>query len=482
MAHETDGTTATRTTRAQHLLLGGILLLAAAFRLPAIGRTSFWYDEAVSWSQSNGSLQHLLSSVAADNYPPLHNIVLWLTMKVAGDSETVLRFPSLVASLLAVFLIYRLGRTLFGTTAGLLAAFLLATSPFHLWYASEARMYALFDLAGLAMLLSIVAALGTGKRRSLLAVVLTTTAFLYTHIYALFGVTSVGLVLVIMCVSARPENRKPLMLTIGALVAAGILFLPWLIVLVGRARDVTANGFWIAYPDLNFLIVMVRDMAGSEWLFMLLMVTALAGLATSLFRQDPPAPASKAAAVVVVIAAAAGPFILAYTVSLTLQPILFDRYLIAAWSAFLVLAAGGATRVGPRLAPLALGALSIYLAQDRIVFSLTDKIRPEWRTVASAYLSESSESAPIVLTKAFARPAIAYYVRDDARVIATDRPEEIARVFSGQDEAWLLLAHSSRPEMARAVDAVPDGFAEDYRTHAFGWGESGLTLIKYSTP
>ena len=63
------------------ILLLVILLTAALLRFYDLDRTSLWYDEAVSWSQSKGTLSELLSSVAADNYPPLHNVILWLTCR-----------------------------------------------------------------------------------------------------------------------------------------------------------------------------------------------------------------------------------------------------------------------------------------------------------------------------------------------------------------------------------------------------------------
>ncbi|MDN3720098.1 hypothetical protein QW131_15150 [Roseibium salinum] len=48
------------------------IILAAATLLRAydLDRTSLWYDEAVTWSQSTRSFSEMLSAVAQDNYPP----------------------------------------------------------------------------------------------------------------------------------------------------------------------------------------------------------------------------------------------------------------------------------------------------------------------------------------------------------------------------------------------------------------------------
>src|SRR5437879_2450911 len=70
--------------RRWYAILAVILLAAAWLRLHDLGRTSLWLDEATSWSQSRGTLLHLIQATAQDNYPPLHNLVLWLTMALLG--------------------------------------------------------------------------------------------------------------------------------------------------------------------------------------------------------------------------------------------------------------------------------------------------------------------------------------------------------------------------------------------------------------
>ena len=78
--------------------------------------------------------------------PPLYYWLLNLWVRLFGLSENGLRSLSVFASAATVGLTYDLGRRLFGRVAGLLAAFLLAIAPFHIYYAQEARMYALLTL------------------------------------------------------------------------------------------------------------------------------------------------------------------------------------------------------------------------------------------------------------------------------------------------------------------------------------------------
>jgi mannosyltransferase len=46
----------------------------------------------------------------------------------------------------AVFVVAHLGARVYGRTIGLLAALLVALSPFHLFYAQEVRFYSFIEL------------------------------------------------------------------------------------------------------------------------------------------------------------------------------------------------------------------------------------------------------------------------------------------------------------------------------------------------
>lgn len=132
-----------RTTLA---VLALIVAIAAGFRFWALGANSVWVDEGASWFQSSGTFLEVFSRTAQDNYPPLHNLFLWLQIGLFGDGEASLRFPSAVFATLEIPAVFMLGRAMAGSRAGLMAAALLALSPVHLYQAHNARMYTLFSL------------------------------------------------------------------------------------------------------------------------------------------------------------------------------------------------------------------------------------------------------------------------------------------------------------------------------------------------
>lgn len=132
-----------------------ILILTAFGRgVWALGGKSLWWDESLSLYRATDTLASVLSNkivltdnvsnlVTIDNHPPLYFLLLWMVVRLAGQSEFSLRFLSLGAVILLVPLLYATGARLVDKRAGLVAAALGALSPMYLWYAQEARMYAL---------------------------------------------------------------------------------------------------------------------------------------------------------------------------------------------------------------------------------------------------------------------------------------------------------------------------------------------------
>ena len=135
---------------AQHIILIAILLMGLALRLAPWGQSRFLEDEALYayWGlQIATGADSMLDEEPVDK-PPLHPYLLALSFLlsappsaagIGAGHETAARLPSLLASVTAILLVYALGRALFDDRrVGLLAALLLALSPFDLLFASTA--------------------------------------------------------------------------------------------------------------------------------------------------------------------------------------------------------------------------------------------------------------------------------------------------------------------------------------------------------
>jgi uncharacterized membrane protein len=127
-----------------------ITLLALGLRLGRLTFQPLWWDEGTSVYFASQPLSDLTAATAADIHPPFYYLLLHFWMLLCGRGEAALRLFSVVIGALTIPLLYGVGRRLFDTRTALLAALLLALSPFHVYYSQEVRMYALVTLLGLA--------------------------------------------------------------------------------------------------------------------------------------------------------------------------------------------------------------------------------------------------------------------------------------------------------------------------------------------
>ncbi len=138
-----------------HFWLLPLLVLAAALRFYAIGRSSFWSDEGNTWALIQRSFGHIARDAAADIHPPGYYWLLKLWASVWGLSPAALRSFSALCGVLLVALIFVLAQRLARPEARLrlplLAGLMAALNPFQIYYSQEARMYMLLALESAAL-------------------------------------------------------------------------------------------------------------------------------------------------------------------------------------------------------------------------------------------------------------------------------------------------------------------------------------------
>ena len=149
------------------ILLLVIVGLGTGLRLFQIGNKGLWLDEAFSVWLGWHSLSEILSWVVRiDQHPPLYYFLLHFWMAL-GDSALIVRSFSALMGVLTIPIMYLLGRRLMGRNGGLLAAMILAISPFHVRFAQETRMYTLLTLNATLALLALTYLLTDPQTRQL---------------------------------------------------------------------------------------------------------------------------------------------------------------------------------------------------------------------------------------------------------------------------------------------------------------------------
>ena len=164
------------------LALGGLVVRLLLVR-------GIWVDEAISVHQAHMSLGGMLQNLrATDNHPPLYFLILWATVRLIGSGETAVHIPSIVAGTLLIPAVYLTGRELFDRRTGVVAALLTSAAPLLIWYAQEARPYALLMLFGTLALWAQVKAIRDGRTRYWVIYGALTIALIYTHYFSLIPI------------------------------------------------------------------------------------------------------------------------------------------------------------------------------------------------------------------------------------------------------------------------------------------------------
>ena len=179
---------------------------------------------------------------------------IWLDL--AGHSEFALRFASLWFGVLAVALLYRLGRRLgLGWAASTLAAALLALSPYAIWHSQDARMYSMSLALTTASTLLMLEALARRRLIVWLGYIGVTWLALHTHYYAAYVIVAQNVFVIGRAIWARAERRN-LLPWLAAQAVTGLLYLPWLL-----AARATLTGYGGNGDSPAFLSMWVRSLS-----------------------------------------------------------------------------------------------------------------------------------------------------------------------------------------------------------------------------
>ncbi len=164
-------------------VLAATLVLALLLRLWNLGGASLWYDEAMYGWLAKGFHPGLLSGRFILVEPlfvwPLSWWVQW------SDAAWWLRFPSVIAGVLTVYVGTSTANMVAGKRAALCTALLLAVAPALLYYSRDAKMYAWVFLWLMCVIRATLAFAATPDRlRPLFLYVVAGTALCYTHFAA----------------------------------------------------------------------------------------------------------------------------------------------------------------------------------------------------------------------------------------------------------------------------------------------------------
>jgi len=220
------------------LVLGGFWL-----RIFRLDLQSIWSDEGLSIYRASQSLSDIVALSQSGIHPPVYDSLLHFWIRLAGSYEFSTRYLSLFFGVLALTVLFQLGRLLLGRRGALLATLVAAAAPFLVYYSQETRMYA---PALFCSLLSVLAAVrwmrSNGSRVWLACYFVSAAAAVYTHYYSWLVVASLNFFVVLWAGASGRTGRQRLVAWAAAQVTLGIAYIPWARVLINKYETYLTPG------------------------------------------------------------------------------------------------------------------------------------------------------------------------------------------------------------------------------------------------
>jgi mannosyltransferase len=372
------------------ILLTLITAVAAALRFHSLAAKSFWFDEGVSvaiarldwynfarilWRrEANMSLYYLF-------------LRFWLHF---GGSEFFVRSLSVLFAVASIPVIYVLGRRLFGSPVGLIAAALLAVNAYHVQYSQEGRSYSLMVFFCLLSSLHFLKCLSDPSRRNRIAYVISSVLAVYAQFFSLLLVIAQWLSLKMLDREQVPRQIKNDCRWIGLLASPVLAFV---------ATTGTGPLRWVQRPGLKDVWVFALHLTGNggPWLLIACVASCLAALLpvwrTLRFRRVPWDPWRYRFLLCWLV------FPIALTLAFSLvKPLFVARYFIFCLPALLLLVACGIARLRPVLMAPALLLVLVLSFRGTVGYYKKDVDiqRDDWRA-ATRYLLDHAQSGDALL-------------------------------------------------------------------------------------
>ena len=471
-----------------------ITACAAALRFHLLGAKTFWFDEGVSvaiarldaynffrilWRrEANMSLYYAL----------LHP---WLRM---DDSEAFIRGLSVLFAVASIPAIYALGRRLFDSQTGLIAAALLSVNAFHICYSQEARSYSLMVLLCILSSMYLVKTSDTPSQRNRVAYITFSSLAVYAHFYSLLLLVAQWLSLryVKLPSSAKesPASWKKSWKVLAICISPILLFI---------ATTGAGPLRWIQRPGVKDLWNFALLLSGHDGAILLLSCAALATLGAYPASRKNLADAAWPRQFLLVWLLVAPLLVLILSI---FRPLFLPRYFIFCLPALLLLVAVGFARLrSPWVrAPLLVLYLALSLRGTSVYYSHDfDNARDDWRSATNYVLQNAHPSDAVLFHVPMGRMPYEYYLslsKKDAsgpivlypyhgpRITFLDFVEKpdyprISGALPQYRRVWVVISHAETPSgldhVAAALTSLVDTSHPSVRHVSF----NGIDVFLY---
>jgi 4-amino-4-deoxy-L-arabinose transferase-like glycosyltransferase len=452
----------TLTEAAPLALLGA---LAFAVRMPSLGQEGLWFDEAYTVLIADLPFDTALEALLIDGvHPPLYYLLMRAIILI-GQSEFILRVPSVVFGAAAVPMLNILVTDQFGKRAGFLAGSMLLLSPFQIWHARDARMYSMLAFLATLVIFAFIRLWTSGRGNWKIVFVVASGLAYVTHYFALL------LPLIQFVYLSLNIKRKPAFIRrwLPLQLLAAVPVLVWIALIATRDSQSFGIG-WIAAPNIMDLVyTMINLTIGYSPELNLLQITTFIVVAAALIvggigllkRPDHGT---------IWLLWGFLPLMLIFLLSLR-RPLYIDRFFILSIPAILTVVALGVNSLPKRIIPtVTVIILGLFAVRGLQYFRDPLNQREQWRE-ATELLAQASSTETIVFRVLQIAVPFRYYPPGNAEQQSMDINREITPLTDladGFDAMWLVYWNANGDAHLPAGNLPFDGQGEHDRI-AFQW-------------
>jgi mannosyltransferase len=494
--------------------------IAAVLCFIEISGRSIGFDEAatVTIAAQHGSA--LGSAIAHDGGNMSgYYVLLHVLIGVFGNGELVIRFPSALASIATVVLIGAIGRRLFGRRAAFAAGLLTAVSLPLVFWAQNARGYALMVAFVSAAFLVLIPLAAPGDERTPRAQGRGWIAFVLLMTLATYSSFVAVLVIPAQLLALLPADRRHRVREFAlALVSVAVLCIPLIVLAIHRG---SSQLFWVPRPTHKVEVQVLQSLtsAGLQPSFhrtatttplLILTVLLLIAVTTGIARAW--RAGERVWGEALVVAWLIVPVAIALIYSLFFQPVFLPRNLLMSVPPVGLLLGAELTRTSParlrlptRAALLGPALLVVLVGGRALQLAPSYGVSPEPWQQASAYVLDRARPGDCVAFYPLdGRMAFQYYlgtrpsadrraprsilpvlpwgeVHPDVEAYVTLTRTQIAQRAEGCRRMWFVSSHEGQADGPARSRANRAEFFELRRRLERQFGRGPIKQLGYAS-
>lgn len=452
------------------ITLSLILLLSLILRIYKLDAEDLWVDEIFSINLANNNIYGIITGSLKDTNPPLYYIILHYWSSLFGNGEFISRVPSVIFGIISIYVIYKTGRLIFNKEIGLISAFILSVSLFHIRYSQEVRSYSLLVLFVLLSNYYYFHILKDNKiinkqmekskkwviiDSNNIVYIISTVVVLYIHFYGLFYVIFQNIYHLLV----YRKYIKNWIILQGSIL---LLFIPWLPFVLSQTTRIVDKGMpIIGNPTLEKFYRTMVVFSGNDSVLYIFLLIGIYGTIHALRlyflnkNKKEGKREIKISEYIFLLGWLLIPIIISIVISYFITPIYVDRYVIASLPALILIFSVLINNFRKTIIVLVVLILFIIPTISDATRYYDKPQKEEWRKAVN-YIEEYKKDGDfIIIFPEFRGLPFAYYYEtsgsnDDFK--ATNNVTEIENIVKGHKRVWYVTTIIRRDLKKDAMD------------------------------